>query len=108
MQDIEKGSDRRRLPRDIERPVYVTSPVAGVVKDLGPGGFCVESWEPLAVKRRYTMAIGETQDRSVRIACRVEWCRLVRAEKTDTGDVVSVYRSGVSYLGHDERNGSSH
>lgn len=100
--------ERRLLPRGRERLAYLIAPVAGVVTDLGPGGFCVETWEPLAVKRRYFMLIGETGERGARLACRVEWCRLVRAEKTDGGDVVSIYRLGVSYLGLHEREAMGH
>lgn len=99
----EAEADRRRQPRGSEAPTYLIGPIPGVVTDLGPGGFCVETWEPLAVNRRYVMLIGETGERSVRLACRVEWCRMVRAEKGDNGDVVSIYRLGVSYLGFEER-----
>ena len=100
---IDLLAERRRGPRGHEQPAYLIAPISGVVTDLGPGGFCVETWEPLTVKRRYTMLVGESVDRGARLACRVEWCRLVRAEKTDNGDVVSIYHLGVSYLGLDER-----
>ena len=102
------GADRRREPRGRGAAAYLISPVPGVVTDLGKGGFCVETWEPLAIKRRYSMMIGEGGERAARVSCRVEWCRLVRAEKTGNGDVVSVYRLGVSYLGLDERDAASH
>ena len=96
-------AERRVRPRGHEGPAYLIAPVCGVVTDLGTGGFCVEAWEPLVVKRRYFMLIGETAERAARLACRVEWCRLVRAEKHEDGDVVSIYRLGVSYLGLEER-----
>ncbi len=97
------SAERRRLPRGGDGQAYLISPVYGVVTDLGPGGFCVETWEPLAVKRHYAMVVGESAQRSARLSCQVEWCRLVRAERGDNGDVVSVYRLGVSYLGLDAR-----
>lgn len=101
------GEERRRSPRGGRR-AYLIAPVAGVVTDLGPGGFSAETWEPLVVKRSYTMVIGDTGERGARLPCRVEWCRLVRAEKSDNGDVVSIYRLGVSFLGLEERGGPAH
>lgn len=41
------------------------------------------------------------RESSVRLRCRVECCRLVRAEKPENGEVVSIYGAAVSYMGYD-------
>ena len=92
--------DRREAERT-ETTSLLMSPVTGTIKNISSSGIGVETWDPFKVHSEFVATIGQV-GKQARLACRVEWCRLVRTEKTHDGTVISIYRSGLSFLGSDK------
>jgi hypothetical protein len=88
--------DTRSQPRYEVDDLLVHAPVGAKILDVGALGMRLETMEKLPLGRQDTYEI-VARSRRLRIPGRVAWCRLVRTVKTASGDLVPVYRAGVSF-----------
>ena len=88
--------DTRSQPRYEVDDLNVHAPVGARILDVGSSGMGLETMESLPFGSQDTFEIVASA-RRLRIPGRVAWCRLVRTVKTAAGDLVPVYRAGVSF-----------
>lgn len=69
--------------------------VRGSLVEMSRGGLSIEAHEALSPGQAYTftLKIGEYEET---LRGRVLWCRLRATRKTEGGDVLPVYRAGIS------------
>lgn len=66
------------------------------VLNMSLTGMAIETSTKLAVGGSYRLRIPHRRD-DVRFEARVKWCRLIRTEKSEAGDVVPVYQAGIDF-----------
>ena len=90
-------SVRRNDPRYRTRMLWIESPVPGRITDLSTRGMCIECLDTPQGRdpRPFTIASGHER---FAIPARVEWCKLVATQRTESGESLAVYRAGVSFI----------
>lgn len=91
-----RGPNRRHR-RFVTRNLQVDNPVAGQVVNVGQGGLALESLEGLAVGQTYIFKV-RLGERNMRLAGRIQWCRLTTTRADGESDAAPVYRSGVALV----------
>ena len=90
-----KPAAKRRAHRFKISDVTVEAPIDAVVCDVSDSGLGVEARDKLLIGVDYIFRLRIRQD-SIKLPGRVEWCRLIRTQRTEDGEVVPVYRAGVA------------
>jgi len=93
------GRERRGYKR------YTVDGVRGNVRfladlkliNISVDGAAIETKKRLDVNREYNFKI-DYKDNPLRARGLVVWSQLIQSEKTETGDLVPIYRSGVKFI----------
>jgi hypothetical protein len=93
------SQDARRSRRRNIESVQVLNPVRGIVLNMSDTGLGIETQRPFSVPEEVHLSIGQAVA-SAKIRAEVRWCVLTRTESFHNGDVIPVYRSGLSFVGH--------
>jgi len=93
------GKERRRYKRHSVEGVRGNVRYLADLKiiNISVDGAAIETMKRLDVNRQYSFKI-DYKDTPVIVKGLVVWSRLIHAEKTETGDVIPIYRSGVKFL----------
>lgn len=75
---------------------YLRVPIAVEVLDLSLGGVALESRDYLQFGRHYNLDL-EDGDRVLSMVGTVAWCRLMRTERNQVGEVEPVYHAGLRF-----------
>lgn len=78
----------------LQGKVQLTS--EGQVLNLSPGGMALEAESWLQVGRSYTVTLRHESE-TVQLRGRVVWSKLGRTRKTEKGEVLPVYTSGLEF-----------
>lgn len=70
--------------------------VDATVMNISLGGFAVRTVTQLTIGRVYRFRLGSGSD-SVQLSGVVRWCKMAGTKKSDTGDVIPVYRAGIAF-----------
>ena len=65
--------------------------------NISVDGAAIETMKRLDVNREYSFKI-DYKDTPLSVKGLVVWSQLIQAEKTETGDVIPIYRSGLKFL----------
>ena len=90
-------SIRRSDPRYRTSMLWIESPVPGRITDLSARGMCIECLDTPQGRDPRPFTIANGQER-FGIPARVEWCKLVATQRTESGESLAVYRAGVSFI----------
>ena len=85
----------RRHKRFRTESLLIDNPVVGRVVNVGQSGFAVETLEGLSVGQSYIFKV-RLGDKHLRLAGRVQWCRLTTTESDGVDESLPVYRTGVA------------
>jgi len=96
---VPSSHDARSSQRRDIRSVQVLNPVRGTVLNMSDTGLGIETQRPFSVPEEIHLSIGQAVA-SAKIRAEVRWCVLTRTESFHNGDVIPVYRSGLSFVGN--------
>ncbi len=90
--------ERRRHRRYGVRGVsgILVLPMRVEVLNMSLTGLAAESRKPLEIGRKYDLKLHNGRE-TIDVNVDVQWCHLVRTERTGTGDVVPIYQAGLDF-----------
>lgn len=94
MKRAERRRQRRYPVSDVQGTLLFSVPVT--VLNMSLTGMAMETTSRLQIGRRYTLKIKQDQE-YLTLSGTVTWCSLGKTRKTETGEVVPVYRAGVQF-----------
>jgi hypothetical protein len=99
-EDIMPSKEKRRYPRhdvpDLEGCLLFSMDVD--VVNMSLSGMAIETTARVEMGKSYAMKLRHDTGQ-IPLAGRVVWCHLDRTRRTNSGDVVPVYRSGIQFKG---------
>lgn len=97
-QSVDRAAPQRRYPRRYDPNVVgsLCFSAHGRVVDISAHGLGLECHDALPPTRGYRFTLRDT-GRELKLKGRTVWNRLTETRRTDSGDVVPVYRAGVRF-----------
>lgn len=90
------GSNRQHR-RYVTQNLQIDNPVVGRVVNVGQGGLAIESPKGLSVGQTYIFKI-RLGEKHMRLAGRIQWCRLTATRSAGEEEAKPVYKSGVALV----------
>jgi hypothetical protein len=91
-----KGPGRRHK-RYRTQSLQIDNPVVGRVVNVGQLGLALESVESLAVGQTYIFKV-RLGEKFMRLAGRIQWCRLTATEAAGESEAKPIYKAGVALV----------
>lgn len=95
--DRQAQNPKRRHRRFVTEYLQIDNPVEGRVVNVGQGGLALESPTGLAVGQTYIFKI-RLGEKYMRLAGRIQWCRLTATRADGDSEARPVYKTGVALV----------
>lgn len=91
------AGEKRANPRLTMRSTAIRNGLlVGRVLNMSLGGLAIETATSLRIGGRYEFRV-ELHDHTLQIKAEIRWCRLISTIGKGNGDVVAIFRAGLSF-----------